>query len=120
MVPFPVNSLEPTYNAFKSYYTSKNGSTKFEKIFDTVSNSPLVNNAFLETAQRRVAPSGTDFFELILSLRYFIFAKNETRALGAVIALKIWEERVNQVYKLATPESIDYKLEIIMKKLNLI
>lgn len=119
MMPFSVGSLEPTYQAFKSYYVAKYGSNKFEKLYDSVANSDRIRNLFRITVTERIAPSGTDFISMILELRYFIIAKNETRAMGAVVALRFWNEQVNHVHHFATPEQIDQKLQVIFNKWGL-
>lgn len=111
--------FENIYSSYKSHYISNNGSNKFERIYKEIIESKKVKETFEESARRKISLSGTDFFGLVFLLSYFVFAKNETRAMGSLVALKIWNESVNRNYMIANKNEVDYKAEVIMRNFNL-
>src|ERR1035437_4371506 len=102
MLPFPITTFNETYHAYKNYFIAKNGSNKFEKIYDIVTNSDKIKQTIQLSVNYSNAPSSADFLINIHSIPYFILAKNETRAMGAIVALYIWNEKVNTRYNFAT------------------
>lgn len=114
-----MKSFEIIYSSFKSHYIANNGSNKFEKIHREIIESKKVREAFEESARRQISISGTDIFGLIFLLPYFIIAKNETRAMGALVALKFWNESVNRNYTIADKDSVYHKVQVIMHKFSL-
>jgi len=119
MIFIPTDSLENAYNAFKSYFIAENGSNKFEQVYSEIATSTKFKELCQYSIQNKSGLSGTEFFGLVFYLRYFIFAKNETRALGALVALKLWNDNVNKIYNFADKKSVNYKIETILAKFNL-
>ena len=120
MIQIPTDSLENAYNTLKSYYIANNGSNKFEKIYSEIANSNKFKELCQFSIQNSSGLSGTEFFGLVFSLRYFIIAKTETRVLGALIALKLWNETVNKIYQFADEKAVNFKVKAIFGKFNLL
>lgn len=120
MIPFPITTFDATYNAFKQYYIARNGSNKFEKAYDIVTNSDKISRLLQLSVRDRVAPTTRDFLIDICAIPYFIFAKTETRALGTIIALHFWNERVNKTYRFASESDMADKIKSVFGQLSML
>lgn len=120
MLPFPITTFNDTYLAYKQYFIARNGSNKFEKAYDIVTNSDKINRILQLSADQRIAPTSKDFLIEIHAMSYFIFAKNETRAMGAIIALYYWNERVNNSYHLANERDMSDKIKSVFGQLSML
>ncbi len=120
MLPFPITTFIQTYKAYKNYYISNNGSNKFEKIYDTVINSDKIKTTLQWSVNNRKAPSSADFLINIHSIGYFIIAKNETRAMGALVALYYWNESVNNHYHFANEQDMSDKIRSVFGQLSML
>ncbi|MBN2890698.1 MAG: hypothetical protein JXL97_02420 [Bacteroidales bacterium] len=120
MLPFPITTFEETYKAYKNYYISRNGSNKFEKAYDTIVNSDKIGNIMRQSKSRFIAPSAKNFLVEIHTIRYFIFAKNETRAMGALIALYYWNETLNKTNQLASDQEMSEKIKSVFGQLSML
>lgn len=114
-----ISKFDKIYNSFKSHYIANNGSKKFDRVYQEINNSNKVKEAFLESARRQISLTGSEYFGLVFLLPYFVFAKNETRAMGALVALKLWDESVNRKYAIANKKEVDDIAEVIMRRFNL-
>jgi hypothetical protein len=119
MLPFQITTLEHTFLAFRTYYASKYGVEKYESLYNKVANSDKYSRLFGESIRMRIVPTAKDFIYTIAPIPYFLFAKGETRALGVVIAIRLWDERVNKVYSLATTQELDNKTRSVFIQLSL-
>lgn len=120
MIPFTITTFNETYNAYKNYYISRNGSNKFEKVFDVISTSSKINSILNWSINNRQAPTSRDFLIEIHTIGFFIFAKNETRAMGALVALYYWNEKVNKNYHLTTDQEMSDKIKSVFGQLSML
>lgn len=120
MPPVPISTFNDTYLAYKSYYIARNGSNKFERVYDIVTNSEKIIRILQWSVTNRVAPSSQNFLIEIHLISYFIFAKNETRAMGAIIALYNWNERINKTYHLASEQDMSEKIKDVFGLLSML
>lgn len=120
MPPVQVTNFDDTYRAYKNYYISRNGSVKFEKIYDVVTNHSQCSRILQTSVNQRIAPSAGDFLTCIFSMSYFILAKNESRAMGALVFIFYWNERVNKNYNFATEQQLTNKITSIFGQLSMI
>lgn len=120
MLPFPISTFSETYQAYKQYYIARNGSNKFEKAFDVVTSSDKIKMILQWSITNRKAPSSKDFLIEIHAMSYFIFAKNETRAMGAIIALYHWNERINKTYHFASEQDMSDKIKSVFGQLSML
>lgn len=118
MLPFQITTLDATFQAFRTYYVSKYGAEKYETLYNKVANSNKFSRLFGESIRMRVVPTARDFINTIAVIPYFLFAKGETRALGLIIAIRLWDERVNKVYSLASAEELDHKTRSVFIQLS--
>lgn len=120
MLPFPITSFDETYMAYKQYFIARNGSDKFEKIYDVITNSEKINKIHQWSVNNKKAPTSKDFLIDIHTMSYFIFAKNETRAMGAIIALYYWNERVNKFYHISNEQDMSNKIKSVFGQLSML
>ena len=120
MLPFPITTFNETYLAYKQYFIARNGSDKFEKAYDIITNSEKINKILQWSVNNKKAPTSKDFLIDIHTMSYFIFAKNETRAMGAIIALYYWNERVNRNYHFANEQDMSDKIKSVFCQLSML
>jgi len=118
MLPFQITTIEATFQAFRSYYIRTNGTDKYETLFNKVSSSGKFSQLYGESIRMRIVPTVKDYIYTIVQIPYFIFAKSETRALGVIIAIRLWDERVNRAFDLATKQELDQKTQSIFNQLS--
>lgn len=118
MLPFQITTIEATFQAFRSYYISKYGIDKYETLFNKVASSDKFSRLFGESIRMRIVPTVKDYIYTIAPIPYFLFAKGETRALGILIAIRFWDERVNKAYGLASPQELDRKTISVFEQLS--
>lgn len=120
MLPFDITTFYETYQAYKNYFIARNGSNKFEKAYDIILSSNKIQQILSLSINKRIAPTSKDFLIEIHMIPYFIFAKNETRAMGALIALNYWDERVNNIYCLASERDMSEKIKSVFGQLSML
>lgn len=118
MIPFQITTLENTFKAFRAYYTSQYGVDKYETLFNKVSTSVKLSQLFGESIRMRITPSVKDYIITMATSPFFIFAKSETRALGVIIAIRLWDERVNKAFGLANQAELDQKTRSVFEQLS--
>ena len=119
MYPVPITNFKETYKAYMNYYIANNGSNKFEKIYDEVTNSPKVRQLFQWSVSNRTAPTSKDVLIAIVSTKYFIIAKNTTRGIGGLVALFYWDETINRKLNLATEEEMTHKIKSVFDQFSM-
>lgn len=119
MPPVQITTFNDTYKAYKNYYISRNGSNKFEKIYDVVTNHSECSRILQFSVNQNIAPSAGDFLTSIFSMSYFILAKNESRAMGALVFIYYWNERVNKQYGLAIDTQLCEKIRSVFGQLSM-
>jgi len=120
MVPIQVTTFDETYEAYKEHYIYSYGKKKYDKTYDVIMNSNKMNKMFRDSFSTGVIPTARDILIEIHSIGYFIMAKNVTRGLGAIIALKYWNDNYNKRYGLIEPFEMDDKIKSTLKQLSLI
>lgn len=120
MVPIQVTTFDETYEAYKDHYIYTYGKMKFDKTYDVIMNSNKIMSMFRDSFREGIIPTAKDVLLVIHSIGYFIMAKNETRGLGAIIALKYWNENYNKRYGLIESFEMDDKIKSTLKQLSLI
>lgn len=104
---------------YRSYYINKNGISKYNKVHDNIQKSNKVSMLDGVSIRMKQAPTAKDYLNTLNTIPYFMFSGNETCALGAIIAIKLWNERVNQTYCFATNAELSHKVESVFKFLKL-
>lgn len=119
MLQFTVSTLDNTYISFQTYYISKYGVSKFEKVESKV----LFSNKIAElnglSIQMGAVPTARDFVTAINSMAYFMFAGTDTTILACLIAMKQWNERINNVYHLTAQCALDSKVRSLFNMFGL-
>ena len=118
MLPFQITTLEQTFQTFRTYYVSKYGIEKYEALYNKIAISDKFSRLFGESIRLGFVPTAKDFIYTIAPMPYFLFARGETRALGVIIAIRLWDERVNKVYELANQIELDHKTQSVFEQLS--
>ena len=113
MLPFKLTTFSETYSNYLEYYKYHYGQSKMDEVKRKIQNSNTVKKLFEESRIRRGVLTGKDYVIAMNSITYFMFSKKETIILGALIALKLWNETINSFYYLASEDrlaQIAYKI----------
>ena len=113
MLPFKLTTFSETYSNYLEYYKYHYGQSKIDEVKRKIQNSNPVKKLFEESSIRRGVLTGKDYVIAMNSITYFMFSKKETIILGALIALKLWNETINSFYYLASEDrlaQITYKI----------
>ncbi len=114
MLPFKLTTFSETYSNYLEYYKYHYGQSKIDEVKkERFKNSNTVKKLFEESRIRRGVLTGKDYVIAMNSITYFMFSKKETIILGALIALKLWNETINSFYYLASEDrlaQIAYKI----------
>lgn len=111
---------------FYSFYVQKQnafiyekGRNKFDTLYQKVKNSSILAKLEGMSIHGRQAPSAKDFCVLATNIWYIsIKFDQKTNEMGALIALKIWKEQINDVYQLASDYELYTKAVSISNQLN--
>lgn len=109
----PYKNFSLTYIEYREEYISTHGRDKFNRAFDAVLNYEKTISLLRASEEKRVAPKGNEFCGLIFLMPYFIFAKNDTRAIGAIIALYLWNEKINNRLQILDEKHLSWTIEEI-------
>ena len=113
MLPFKLTTFSETYSNYLEYYKYHYGQSKIDEVKRKIQNSNTVKKLFEESRIRRGVLTGKDYVIAMNSITYFMFSKKETIILGALIALRLWNETINSFYYLASEDrlaQITYKI----------
>ena len=113
MLPFKLTTFSETYSNYLEYYKYHYGQSKIDEVKRKIQNSNTVKKLFEESRIRRGVLTGKDYVIAMNSITYFMFSKKETIILGALIALRFWNETINSFYYLASEDrlaQIAYKI----------
>lgn len=116
---FPANTLEEIIDGFSNEYINHNGVDKFKKVYDKISSSNRLAELDGKSLRLHIAPTAHDFLSTINSVTYFIFSSQPTVALGALFAIKLWDEKVNRLYHFNTPIELRDKAIAVFEILKL-
>jgi len=115
--------IKPTFHEmymdYQSEFKNEYGRDKFQKIFNTVTNSNTIIDLIRKAQSLNIAPTGRDITTCILSMPYFIFAKSDTRLMGSIIALYMWDQQVNVYFQLKDIKAMYYTIEDIFGNLGI-
>ena len=106
MLPFRLTTFSETYSNYLEYYKYHYGQSKIDEVKRKIQNSNTVKKLFEESRIRRGVLTGKDYVIAMNSITYFMFSKKETIILGALIALKLWNETINSFYYLASEDRL--------------
>ena len=99
--------MESIYNQHRSSYIYNNGQDKFDNLYKKISESKTLAQLQEQSIHSGIIPSAGDF--LIVASTLSLFNTAERTRMGFLIALKIWDETVNRVYGIASPQEIHSK-----------
>ncbi|UBD69840.1 hypothetical protein NXV86_27560 [Bacteroides sp. BFG-257] len=116
---FLANTLEEIIDGFSNEYIRHNGVEKFKKVYDKVSNSNKLAELDGRSLRLRLAPTAHDFLTALHTIPYFIFSSQYTCALGALFAIKLWDEKVNRRYQLNSSLELRNKAIAVLEILKL-
>ena len=117
MLPFQIGTLEDIYLRFYCYYKEKTNDSECRRLHQKVADSNgLAKLCGLSIAQKR-NPTAADF--RVMTSNLFLFAGLEKITLAAIIALRLWDERVNKVYGFTSPQQIDMLARQIIEESKL-
>lgn len=111
-----VSTLEGLYTLYKTQYIFNNGQAKFNKIEEKILNSAKIAQLLNLSITHVTDPSEADFGAHIHSITYFIFANAETCAMGELIAMKHWDEKVNARYNFCSDHALCLKGEAVFRR----
>ena len=95
------------------------GANKFSKVFQKVVTSDKLNGMIGEAQGRMVPPGTEDILARLNTIPYFMFSRNETQAIAALLVLQRWHEMVNVHQNLLNEEGLKLRAMGILKKLGL-
>lgn len=104
------------FEAFKNKYLQKHGSLKLSKIEQKVYSSSSIKSLFEKSRIARIVPTEADFSSSIHTILYFITAGAETTAMGALFAIKYWDESVNSKVRICSEAELYQKYLAVMKR----
>lgn len=111
---------------FYSYYREKQnlfihekGRNKYDTLYEKVLGSSILAKLEGMSIHGGQAPNAKDFCVLATSIWYIsIKFDQKTNEMGALIALKIWTEKINSAYNMASDYEIYTKAVSISNQLN--
>lgn len=106
------------FNDYKHQFINQYGRTKFDEIFETVLNSSTIRELLTRAYVLNVAPSGKDYTTCILSMSYFILARTDTRLMGAILILYMWDQKNNKQNQHLDMKKIGYTVDDIFGNLG--
>ena len=108
--------MENTYNQRKSLYIHRNGQEKFDKLYSKVLNSNILARLEGMSIHGGIAPSAKDFCLIATHIPTILMRfDQDTNIMCALIALKIWDEKINRVYQMADAYEISAKAMNIIR-----
>lgn len=116
---FLANTLEEIIDGFSNEYIRHKGVDKFKKVYDKVCSSNKLAELVGKSLQLRLAPTAHDFLTALNTTPYFIFSSQYTCALGALFAIKLWDEQVNRLYHLSSSFDLRNKAIAVLEILKL-
>lgn len=120
MLPYIISTQEETFKTYSDYYIWKNGRKKYEKVKEKVlfSNSIAQLNGI--SLQMNGMPTARDFLSAVKSTTYFMFAGQDATILACLLAINLWNEKINKVYKFAQQSIINNNVRGVFKMFGLI
>jgi hypothetical protein len=108
------------YNSIFEYvissYIKEFGERKFKTILDKVMTSNRISGLISTAKYENVPPSSKDILHCLNEIPYFIFARGQTQAVAALIALQRWHEEVNSLQYLLTEEDLRLRAVTILEE----
>ena len=113
--------MESIYNSRKDQFITKYGQAKFNTMFDKISNGKHIKKAEQWITQNRMFPNAQDY-DIIASSSTSVFGipiggigSSDRSIMGALIVLKILNDRINNVYYFEQSDRIRAKAIAIIK-----
>ena len=120
MNKLPIKPLfDELFNDYKHQFINQYGRNKFDEIFATVTNSSTIRELLTRAYSLKMTPCGRDYTTCILSMRYFIFARADTRLMGSILVLYIWHQKNNTHYQCLNVTDLKYTVDDIFGNLGI-
>ena len=103
--------FEELVESFTNDYITEFGERTLRKIDKKLDNSRSVRRYLIKLQEINVEPLGKDLVICVMNMPYFMVAKRETVAMGAVLLLLKWNNLLNENNRLAS----DFVLQEIFK-----
>jgi hypothetical protein len=99
--------MEHVYNQQKARFIARNGQDRFDKLYRKISDSKTLAQLEGMSIHGGASPNANDFSVVATSnsMTFWGFS-SESKIMGALIALKIWNEKINRVHSIASPFEI--------------
>ena len=100
--------MENIYNQQKAFFIARNGQERFDKLYRKISESKTLSRLEGMSIHGGTPPNANDFSVVATSSSSTFFGfSSDSKIMGALIALKIWDEKINRVYGFASQYVID-------------
>ena len=106
--------MEAIFDTCTRRYIMAKGQDKYSTLYDKVKESDAFAKFCGLTVQKGVPPIPQDFITCVTSI-WYVFSKFDqaTNTMAALIALKLWNDKVNSKYHLV----MDYQVNVIAERL---
>lgn len=109
-------ALEEIIDNYLGFYIKQYGRDKAQAVARKVMNSSKIAALDAFSVQQHAMPNYIDFGSAVNETLWFVFQSNKTQALAVLIAAKLWDQRVNSVHHLGSPQRLrDDALKIFLK-----
>ena len=112
--------MTPNFNAevekFISFYIKSYGEEKFNAIKNKIDNSNKVKKFLGKSSSDKIILLRDDFVFTINEIPYFIFSHPKTSTMGAILALRKWNDEINSQLFLASDFQVLKVLNDIIDK----
>lgn len=93
-----MNSVIEKIEIFKENYIREYGERKYRKVLSKIHSSKKIGNLIHLSQIKQISPNKSDFLYSVKEIPFFMFSKADTLAIGAVLALELWHNTLNQEY----------------------
>ena len=83
---------------FRENYIREYGERKYRKVLSKIHSSKKIGNLIHQSQIKQLSPNKNDFLYCLNEVPFFMFSKADTLAIGAVLALELWHNTLNQDY----------------------
>jgi len=93
-----MKSIIESISLFRFAFIREYGERKYRKVYSKVYSSNKIRNLVYQSQHKQLPPNKNDFLYCLNEIPYFIFSRADTLAMGAILALELWQTSVNQGY----------------------
>ena len=113
-----MSTYQETLNDYLNSFKLEFGERKFRKVENKIFNSNKVSSLINISRQRMVVPNQNDYLPMLHEIPYFIFARREIIAAGAILALERWNLECNKDLQLASDIDLSRILHGIFNEIS--